>query len=335
MPTQPPAPHRLFALLIGLFTATTSADMDLPFDTADQGPLAQLYGLPGIGAAIPLAAGSYRIGLTFDAANHFARANSARESLSLDGETHRTTLRLYRGVGAGWEIGAEIPYVRHTGGFLDNFIEDWHDTFGLPQNGRDRTPAKQLRYRYTRDGASRLDFSSASAGVGDVRLGAARALWSSWAMTDAALRLSTSLPTGDEDRLLSSGAPNAALWLSAGCSAAACPDAIRWFGGGGLLWLGKGDVLADQQRRLVGFGSVGVHWRITPTVTSTAQIDSHTPFYRDTALTPLGDTSVQLVLGGTWRLWERTALELAIVEDIAVDTAPDIVVRFGVRIWQP
>lgn len=335
MPT-PPLAHRcrFFVLLTGLLTATTSADMDLPFDTTDQGPLAQLYGLPGIGAAAPLAAGRSRIGLTFDVANHFVRANSLRESLSFDGETHRTTLRAYRGMGAGWEIGAEIPYVRHTGGFLDDFIEGWHDTFGLPQNGRDRAPAKRLQYRYTRDGANRLDFSSASAGLGDVRLGVARALWSNRAMTDAALRLSTTLPTGDENRLLGSGAPNVALWLSTGCSTAACPNAIRWFGGGGLLWTGKGDVLAEQQRRLVGFGSVGIHWRIVPTVTLTAQIDSHAPFYRDTALTPLGDTSVQLVLGGTWRLRERTAFEFAIIEDVAVDTAPDVVVRLGLRLRQ-
>lgn len=320
------------ALAAALLPLTTAAATDLPFDTTDQGPLAQLYGLPGIGAARPLAAQSYRVQLTFDAANHFVRTDTARESLSFDGETHRTTLHATRGIGAGWEIGAEIPYVSHTEGFLDDFIEDWHDTFGLPQNGRDRLPTEQLRYRYTRDGVNRVDVSSPAAGLGDVRLTAARALRIDQGTVDAALRLSVKLPTGDSEQLLGSGATDAALWLSTGCNPAACPGTIHWYGGGGLLWLGRGDVLADQQRRLVGFGSVGLHWRVGPAVTLTAQIDSHTPFYRDTALTPLGDTSVQLALGGRWHLQQGTALELAVVEDIAVDTAPDVVIRLGVRI---
>ena len=322
----------LIALAAAVLPLTAVAATDLPFDTTDQGPLAQLYGLPGIGAARPLAAGSYRIGLAFDAANHFVRATSSRESLSFDGETHRTTLQVARGIGAGWEIGAEIPYVNHNEGVLDNFIEDWHDAFGLPQNGRDRLPTEQLQYRYTRDGVNRVDFSSPAAGLGDVRLTAARALWLDQGTMDAALRLSLKLPTGDSDRLLGSGATDFALWLSAGCHPTACRGRIHWYGGGGLLWLDQGDVLAEQQRRLVGFGSVGLHWRVVPAVTLTAQIDSHTPFYRDTALTPLGDSSVQLVLGGRWHLKERTALEIAVVEDIAVDTAPDVVIRLGLRL---
>ena len=126
---------------------------------------------------------------------------------------------------------------------------------------------------------------------------------------------------------------DAAAWISAACRQAACAGPLSWYGGGGLLWVGRGDVLPDQQRHLVGFGSAGLHWKAFPRVTLAAQIDGHTPFYNGSELRPLGYTSLQLVLGGMWRLQDRHTAELAITEDLAVDTAPDVVVRLGLRSW--
>lgn len=323
---------RLHAIALGLVIAAPTipaqATPELPFDTTNQSPLIQLYGLPGLGAPHLLAPAQSRIDLQFEAANHFVGKSAATESLFLDGETHRTTLKIYRGLTGGREVGIELPYIRHGGGFLDSFIESWHDFFGLPQGGRDRMPADQLLYQYRRNGADSLLLSQPTAGIGDVRLTAGLP-FPAWA--DTALRFSLKLPTGASEKLLGSGAPDAALWFSTRCSR--CKGSISWYGGSGVLWMGKGDVLRDQQRQMVAFGSLGLHWRALARLTLGAQLDGHTPFYRDSALASLADSSAQLVLGGVWRAGPRYAWELAIAEDIVVDTAPDVVVRIGLRSW--
>lgn len=314
--------------------APAPASQELPFDTTNLAPLVQIYGLPGIGAAQVLAPNRTRADVHVEAANHRVAVETGTESLFFDGETHRTTLKLSRGFSNGREVGIEIPYVRHGGGFLDSFIEGWHDFFGLPQGGRDQMPRDQLRYQYRRDGIDRVNLSQAAAGIGDVRL----TLGQAWTQedqgaTDATLRFSLKLPTGDSDRLLGSGAPDAAVWISIACREVTCTGPLSWYGGGGLLWVGDGDVLPDQQRHLVGFGTTGLHWRVLPTITLVAQIDGHTPFHTGSELRPLADMSFQLILGGTWRVQERHTVEIAITEDLAVDTAPDVVVRLGLRSW--
>lgn len=307
------------------WTAPSLAASELPFDTSNQSPLIQIYGLPGIGAPQVLSPGQWRTDLHFEAANHLVAEEYGTEALFFDGETHRTTLKLYRGLSGDREIGIEIPYVKHGGGFLDSFIERWHDFFGLPQNGRNRLPTDQLLFRYVRDGVERIRIAYPTEGLGDIRVAAAQTL-----TTDTALRLSIKLPTGDSTDLLGSGATDVALWLSTSCSAT-CTGPLSWYGGGGLLWMDQGDVLPELQRRLVAFGSAGLHWRALPRLTLGVQLDAHSRFYDDTNLGPIADHSAQLVLGGFWRLHPRHALEIAVIEDIVVDTAPDVVIRIGLR----
>lgn len=323
---------RLYAIAAGLAAVTgmlpARALPELPFDTTNQSPLIQIYGLPGLGAPYVLAPGQSRVDFHFEAANHFVGKSTATESLFLDGETHRTTLKLYRGFSGGREIGIEIPYVGHGGGFMDSFIEGWHDFFGLPQYGRDRMPTDQLLYQYQRNGVDSIYFARTTAGMGDVRLVVGLPFT---ARAETAVRFSLKLPTGDSQKLLGSGATDAALWFSTRC--ARCTGALSWYGGSGILWMGESDVLRNQQRQVVAFGSLGLHWQALSRLTLGVQLDGHTPFYRDSALASLADSSAQLVLGGIWRPSPRYAWELAITEDIAVDTAPDVVVRIGLRSW--
>lgn len=319
-----------FGIAVTAWIAPAPAAQELPFDTSNQSPLVQIYGLPGIGAPRVLAPGRLRADLHYEAANHFVGKSRGSEELFLDGETHRSTLKVYRGLRGSREIGIEIPYVDHNEGFLDSFIEGWHDFFGLPQNGREQMPANQFLLRYRRDGVDRINLTQPTAGLGDVRLVAGQSLGGT---TEAMLRLSVKLPTGDSAKLLGSGATDAALWLSIACPQTKCADSVSWYGGGGLLRMAKGDVLPELQRQWVVFGSAGLHWKALPRLTLAAQLDAHTPFYDGSELKPLAEHSAQLVLGGIWRVHERHAIELTVAEDVAVDTAPDVVVRVGLRSW--
>ena len=184
-----------------------------PLPTFNQSPLVQIYGLPALGSARVLDKGESEVQVALALANNFTGASHGDEALTLDGETHRATLTLRRGLAGGYEVGAELPYVRQTGGFLDHTIDVWHDTFALPNRDRNLVPRDRLLYRYIRGGQTLVDVQTASDGIGDVRLTGAREVGGV-----NALHVSIKLPTGTSDNLHGSGATDVAVWLSTACT---------------------------------------------------------------------------------------------------------------------
>lgn len=316
------------ALMIGCVLSSVPAlAVDVtPFYSFNQSPLVQIYGLPALGNARVLDPDQTRIQLAVSLASHFTSGTTADEEISFDGETHRTTLIVQRGLGHGMEWGIELPQVSQRGGFLDNAVDGWHDLFNLPDGGRPQATRNQMSYRYQRYGQTRIHITQPDSGVGDLRLTGARQLSgdSERGGHDLALRTSLKLPTGDSGALLGSGGTDLALWLSAGCGQAVCSGDWGRYGGAGVLWVGRGKVLPEMQQHVVAFGSAGISWRATGNVSLKAQLDAHTTFYRDTQLRQLGSASAQVVLGGTWALSRQTAMDLALTEDIVVNTAPDV-----------
>jgi hypothetical protein len=300
-----------------------------PLPTYNQSPLVQIFGLPAPGSPHVLPSGRSQVRVSFDAANNFLDRKNDNESVVLDGETHRTAVSVsYMAHNIEW--GVEIPYISHSGGFLDGFISNWHDVFGLPPGGRNESPFDQLNYTYRRDGIDRLHITSANRGIGDIRLLAARQL-APGRETDVALRASLKLPTGDAAQLHGSGAADIALWVSLGCSPLGCPGDVGWNASAGALVLGRGDVLPELQRRVVGFGGIGFAWRAISPIVLKADLRAHTPFFRDTNLAPLGSTAVQLILGGTWIVGSETAVDIGVSEDVRVDTSPDVSLLVSLR----
>jgi len=97
-----------------------------------------------------------------------------------------------------------------------------------------------------------------------------------------------------------------------------------------MLFLSNGDVIADQQNNLVGFGSIGVGWQALDSLNLKLQVDAHSAFYDDSELKELSE-SAQLLIGGTLAMTEATALDIAVGEDIVVDSAPDVVFHIALR----
>jgi hypothetical protein len=316
------------ALMIGCVLSNVPAlAVDVtPFYSFNQNPLVQIYGLPALGSARVLDQDQTRLQIAVALASHFTSGTAGDEEITLDGETHRRILIVQRGLGHEMEWGVELPHLSQRGGSLDSFVEDWHDWFNLPDGGRPQTARNQLNYRYQRYGQARIGITQPDSGVGDLRLNGAQQLSRGGERGghDLALRASLKLPTGDADSLFGSGATDFALWLSAACGQAVCSGDWGSYGGGGVLWVGQGDVLPDMQQHVVAFGSAGISWRATGDVSLKAQLDAHTAFYRDTRLPQLGSASAQFVMGGTWALSRQTAVDFALAEDIIVNTAPDV-----------
>jgi hypothetical protein len=307
-------------------THTHSAEIT-PFYTQDQSPIIQIFGLPAPGSAAVLPEGRREARLALDVASNYTVGSSEHESLILDGESYRTLLSFRHGLARGFEAGLDIPFPVQSSGCLDGFIVGWHTFFQLPQGGRDTAPRNQLQYRYAKDGKERLLLDKTSGGIGDLRLTGAMQLYHEDAghRRTGALRASLKLPTGDSAGLLGSGSTDLALW-TVGSTDFPLPEwgHLTIFGAAGGMAMSKGKVLAEQQRRLAGFGNLGIGWGPADWIDFKLQASGHTPLFSGSGLRELGSSSLLLLIGGSLRFDATTALDIAVAEDIAVHTAPDV-----------
>ena len=307
--------------------ALTIEQVPEPFYIRNQSPIIQIFGLPPTEGGQITPPGQNKSRLVMDVANNFTEDESAEESVRFDGETSRITLSLRHGFSDNWEAGIDIPVVSHQGGMLDGLIENWHNAFGLPQGGRDDAPRNRLNYFYRQDGEEnqRLNFSNSGTGFGDTSIYLAyQLLHDTSSRRYMALRGGIKLPTGDSDNLRGSGGTDVHLRLAISDGETLKDYNISLFGSVGLLWLEKGDVLRSKQRQKVGFGSIGLGWMPINWLTFKLQIDGHSRFFNDSHLRQIDSSSTQLAIGGAIKISEQFVIDLCVVEDIIVDTAPDV-----------
>jgi hypothetical protein len=315
-------------LLITLLTLPTAllAAVGTPFSTSNQNPLVSVYGLPSADSATVLTAGETGIELRSDISSSCSASSNADEYILLDGETSRYQLALKRGIGRNLEIGIEIPYISHSGGNLDSLINSWHNSFNFPEGERAHREEDQLNYDYSNNDESEVGLSDNAEGFGDIRL------TTGWQFIDArgnpvTLRISLKLPTGDADELTGSGSSDLAVWISAAKNDKTRKLAV--FSSLGGMLMTEGDLLPELQNNIVAFATLGGGWQPWQRLGLKVQLDAHSAFYAS-PLRELGE-SVQLALGGSIQLSGTTSLDLAIVEDLLVDSAPDVAFHIALK----
>ena len=319
-------------LLMLLPPSGPAAAQAVLFDVHNQHPLLQLHAPPAPGERAPLAPGQWRSDFALRLNNNsIQEGDAAAERIVLDGETYRTALTVSRGLRPGLAVAATVPLVAHSSGFMDDFIIDWHDLWGLSNTRREGFENNRLDFSYLRDGAEQVALRESARGLGDVRVDL------DWHLRAAGpdrrslvLRSGVKLPTGSSDRLLGSGGTDFSLQVlsSDHRSLAAWNVSLAW--SVGALWLGESDVLDSMREDLVGLASAGLRWRISTCFEAGMQVDMHTAMY-DSGLQALGRGSVQLTTGFGLRLSGGSLLELAMLQNLRTDTTPDFGLYLGWR----
>jgi hypothetical protein len=232
-------------------------------------------------------------------ANEFKAFPRFRRTVVLleDYELHRLGVTFRQGMKGGsfWEI--EVPFMSRNGGILDGVIGWWHQfAFGF-STGRDTSPRGRAFLADPKNGP----FGSAT-GFGDVSVKAG------FPLSDRqSLRIGAKLPTGDERKLLGSGAPDFGIeWQGETRS-------DRWglHGQFALVWQGESPNLRST-RKFVDQEMIGLSYRKN-SETWLAQWQSEASGLR-TGVAASDATHRMLVLGYR-RVYSDRILELAMLED--------------------
>lgn len=328
------ARRSVFAAVAGLLLISNNAGAGDQhwFPLRNHNPFLQVYGLPTFQSAFLAPDGKTQYWATFDIANHAESDSLQSETAIIDGESYYLTLSARHRFSKWLEIGFDLPVVRHSNGIFDNAIERWHKIWGLSNTGRNGD-SNQLQFSYAREGSIPYELTSSASGIGDLQITAAVPLWNSDAFDGGALALRSSLklPTGDEDKLLGSGATDVSFGLYASDTSVLGHRDLGITAFAGLLLLGKGEILPQIQERTVGFGGMAAAWRASERFSIVAQIYGQGN-YLQSDTDAVGGNSTQLTVGGTYDFPRQDmTLSFAIAEDVFTDATADVALHLSIR----
>jgi hypothetical protein len=296
-----------------------------PFQIRNLNPVIAIFGLPTWNT---IRAGT-EVGARFEVANHYRLSQRGDDLLVLDGETLRTTFSFSRELNERWTVGLELPYYRVSGGVLDDVIDGWHSAFGMPDGGRNNRPEGDLLFMLGNDDGTFFELDDAQNALGDVQLRAARAFGANRGFV---VQATLKAPTGDEDLLTGSGSTDFALTLLRAREVRALDRPAGLYWGLGLLGVGEPERIEFEAEDVVYTAIAGASWQIKPRFGVKAQLDFHSPFF-NTQLEELGESAIQATIGAWLTPNERARFEFAIVEDLEVSTAPDVVFHLAAH-WR-
>ena len=226
--------------------------------------------------------------------NVFKRAGNSSTNLDLDMEYWRLGINVVYGVAEDFEIGIEVPIVHFNGGFLDGFIQDFHNAFGFPNGGRENVPNNRFNYSFNAGGNSIFDYPSATAGLGDITLGIKHQVSgqdSDWPAV--ALFSELKLPTGRASRGFGSGLLNFGI----GAALDAKYDRIHGYCNAGYYVVARDDALSDYQRDEMFAYMVAGEVTIIPTLALIVQVSGSTPLLEGTNIESWDGVPMELIIG--------------------------------------
>ena len=159
------------ALVWGLLNVPTVAFAQAhyqPLPFADMNPLTMHYGSPRSTSPAALNRGQWQWQWGLDVGNtvHLQGSPESAEQLLIDAETQRHVAMFEYGLRDHWNLLLEVPYVRHSGGTLDGFIDDFHGALGFPSGPRASRNADDFALTYRRGQARVIDGEQPPSGVG-------------------------------------------------------------------------------------------------------------------------------------------------------------------------
>ncbi len=305
---------------MGLGVASLAyAERGAPIYVVNPNPFVQIFGLPKAEAGTITPRGKLDVGFLYHVSNNAISADAGNEEIIWDGETAIYNLRFRYGVSDRLELGMDVPYIDHSGGYLDSLIRNFHDLFGMTNDRQEGFTKNQLQYEYDEVG-----ITNRVHGFGDIRFLAAIPLMgrTTKEQRHLVLRPQIKLPTGDADHLLGSGGTDVSMGLAYSDFETLRSLNMVLTSHAGMIYMGNTKVLRHKQRHFAGYGGASLSWLATEHLEFKLQMDLHSAFY-DSDLKQLG-SSLQLLAGGTAHLPGNVLLDLGISEQLITDATSDV-----------
>lgn len=251
----------------------------------------------------------------------------------MDGEYLRAATTVRYGLGAGIEAAIELPVAHTGGGFLDDFLIDYHDFFGFPDQDRDVAPRNDYDVQLTSAGTSVWGVDRAGLAMLDVPIYATWQVTAPTARGPAlAVRAGVELPTGDADAGFGSGEVEPSFGVLADLPV----RHVQLYGHAQYTWAGTPDqaAAAGLQFADVASAGIGAEAPLHDDLNAYVQLAWEQSTLRNFGLSETDDDQALLWVGGRYRIGDDLALEVGFGEDLIALVSPDFTAWVGM-VWSP
>jgi hypothetical protein len=318
---RPDAALAIACTALGACATAPRFDGPLPVRSQHPAQLTVLQIVPE--SAAPMPAWEARLRADTAYSSLFLFGQGGGNDLALDGELGRSALRTTIGLGGGAELGIEFAGVHSGGGFLDEFVIDWHDFWGFPDQGRSQAPRDAFQVRAREGGQTVYRMEPENWTLADIPItfGWAPIVAREGQPWSVMLRAAIEAPAGDDERGYGSGNWESALGLT--CERRIGPVALTGH-------LQHAFAETPQPGRSLGFefedvtaAAFAAEVALDDTWSLLAQVGFETSTLRDLGFRQAERDQWLLWLGARARLDPRFAIEFAFGEDIESHVAPD------------
>jgi hypothetical protein len=234
---------------------------------------------------------------------------SSRREYLFDAELMQVDLWLTRDLSPEWFATGNVALRSAHDGFLDAFLNWYHDLIQLPVPARNRRPIDTYGWTYTLPDGAELDIPRQGTFVGDLRLGIGRRLGAGQVVATVTLPTATNGVDAWSRNTIGTAASagfrvldNARVLLELGASVGYTPT--------------HGDLAAFQRTVFMG-ATTGFRWRVIGQQAVFATLLVQSANYRNTGFAALDEPEMTLDFGGLLQLRQGwPALQVGMTEDL-------------------
>ncbi len=308
-----------FIALLFFASPVVAAGLAGPFAVKNQFPLFLYTDQPYLEPAS--LADSFSVGLSHSSL--FVMEDSAAWSAHLDLELTELDFQYRRTTSGGIELGAELPLVRATAGFLDRPLAWYHRASGFPDYNRNTRPDNAFLYEVRRNGLLVVMGENDKAGLGDLRFTAKKKLLTNEFLVS--VMGAVELPTGDAKVGYGNGSVDAGVALL--MDKRLGQDAL-WHANLGAIFPGDLKGYQTVGLRNYWYAGTGLEAIVWPFLSLIGQVSMQTSPYPRTDIAQIDRAAMLLALGGRYYA-EKGSYELSLTEDLNASGAPDFILNLA------
>lgn len=243
---------------------------------------------------------------------------SSRWSAGLDMEIAEFNLRFRKTFRDSLEFGIDLPVISFNSGFMDGFLNSYHDAFGFPDYGRSERPDNKFLYEVRKEGHLILRGESGRIGLGDTRLSVKKPI----VIGDpsVSIRGEIEFPTGDAEAGFGNGTFDAGFNLL--IDKQLTQNLMTYINLGIVI---PGDLKGHQEVHLREYfhGEAALEAMIGRDFSIIGQVFFQGSPLPDTGIGEIDRTAVLLSIGGRYHAGEN-CVEFSLTEDPNTAGAPDV-----------
>jgi len=251
--------------------------------------------------------------------------NSSGWSMGLDMEITELNFMFRKNIKDFIELGFDLPVVSFNSGFMDGFLNSYHNAFGFPDYGRHNRPHNEFLYEVRKNGDLVIKGKNGRTGISDIRLTAKKPVLEG----DPAISIKGDLeiPTGDAKTGFGNGGIDAGVALLIDKN---LNEKFKSYFNIGIVF--PGDLKAYEKVDLREFihGGAAVEAALWKDISLLGQVFIQGSPFPETDIASVDRTDVLLSLGGRYYSGNNI-FELSFTEDPNTSGAPDFTLSFSFK----